>query len=384
MAADVNKYPQGPRKVGRSYIDDYLFEQQFLLFLDHVERFDGESFMSFPRSDYTNDNEGYKDAIHALARRSLRYRDWSFNEVGHGSISNNLISSLKLEGNINNLVHWRDIQFFEEKTSDPDHRKRIESIFYDFFHKKCSDEKSLAEITNELGRKYPLIAYFFFLKDKAQYMPISPKRFDEAFRKLGVTNFKTSKKFSWNNYLKFNDILRDVKQRLIFHGIQDVSLLHAHSFCWIISGLEGSGTSKILKNINQYKGSNQKSREAIIQARIGQGPYRGRLLELWTTCSVTGCTEQRVLTASHAKPWAQCSPIEATDHFNGFLLAPNMNALFDLGFITFADQGEIIISDKLSQYDREIMGISPSLSLRRIFQENIPYLRYHRDHVFKQ
>jgi len=38
---------------------------------------------------------------------------------------------------------------------------------------------------------------------------------------------------------------------------------------------------------------------------------------------------------------------ERLDVFNGFLLAPHVDALFDKGFITVADSGEVLISPSL-------------------------------------
>jgi predicted restriction endonuclease len=43
-----------------------------------------------------------------------------------------------------------------------------------------------------------------------------------------------------------------------------------------------------------------------------------------------------LLIASHIKPWAKCDGNEKVDVYNGFLLSPNFDRLFDQGFITFS------------------------------------------------
>jgi len=62
------------------------------------------------------------------------------------------------------------------------------------------------------------------------------------------------------------------------------------------------------------------------------------LLDLWEgRCAVTGLAVPELLRASHIKPWADCeTDAERLDVYNGFLLAPHLDAAFDLGFITVA------------------------------------------------
>ena len=44
--------------------------------------------------------------------------------------------------------------------------------------------------------------------------------------------------------------------------------------------------------------------------------------------------------------------IECRDPFNGLLLIPNLDALFDGGLISFAESGEIMSSSLLSEDDQ--------------------------------
>ena len=51
-------------------------------------------------------------------------------------------------------------------------------------------------------------------------------------------------------------------------------------------------------------------------------------------CRVTGITDQRLLIASHIKPWAVSSDKEKLDGCNGLLLSPR---LFERGLISFGN-----------------------------------------------
>ena len=120
--------------------------------------------------------------------------------------------------------------------------------------------------------------------------------------------------------------------------------------------------------------------ERMICQRIGQNVFRNAMLNYWGgACAVTGITVSEVLRASHAKPWADCAnDTERLDVFNGFILSANMDALFDRCLITFDDTGQIIISSRLSQGQRDALGLAPALCLRWIADEHLFYLRYHQ------
>lgn len=62
-------------------------------------------------------------------------------------------------------------------------------------------------------------------------MPISQDQFDKIFDSLGI-EFKTSYNCSWENYLEFNEIIKQFR-RLLSQQFKNVSLLDAHSFLWI-------------------------------------------------------------------------------------------------------------------------------------------------------
>lgn len=124
--------------------------------------------------------------------------------------------------------------------------------------------------------------------------------------------------------------------------------------------------------------------EAVRLSRIGQGRFRDSLLALWARCSVTGCRATRVLRASHIKPWAGSTNEERLDPYNGLLLIPNLDAAFDIGLITFDEDGKIQLSSQLCSEDVASLGILPTMRISTIHKRHLKYLRYHRQERFKQ
>ncbi|MCM1254838.1 MAG: HNH endonuclease [Duncaniella sp.] len=124
-------------------------------------------------------------------------------------------------------------------------------------------------------------------------------------------------------------------------------------------------------------------RAQLVKSRIGQGDFRANLIKYWGGCAVTGCEMTELLVASHIKPWSVSTNFERLDLHNGLLLLPNLDKLFDLGYISFRDDGRIIISRLLHSDDYEAIGISNRLILRQsLTAEHQAYLSYHRDACF--
>ncbi|WP_154953252.1 HNH endonuclease [Neisseria flavescens] len=123
--------------------------------------------------------------------------------------------------------------------------------------------------------------------------------------------------------------------------------------------------------------------ETLIKARLGQGSFRQNVLEQYPSCPLTGLDIQPLLIASHIKPWSVCNNNERLDPFNGLMLAPNIDALFDKGLITFDPDGTIKISPKIDSENQKRLGIAPDMKLK-IRPESEKYFEYHRNHVFQK
>lgn len=120
-------------------------------------------------------------------------------------------------------------------------------------------------------------------------------------------------------------------------------------------------------------------RESVIKARIGQGIFRKELIEMWEgACAVTGVRLPNLLRASHIKPWRFSTNSERTNRYNGLLLLPQYDHLFDKGFISFDDDGHIVTSRALDQIPPSQLGINENDRLRSLSDPHLAFLRYHR------
>lgn len=125
--------------------------------------------------------------------------------------------------------------------------------------------------------------------------------------------------------------------------------------------------------------------ERLLVLRVGQDLFRNALLDYWRgRCCVTGLAVPSLLRASHIKPWAKCeSDNERLDVFNGLLLAPHIDALFDGGWVSFSDQGDLLVSKELSSASRHQLGVITEWSIKGLTPSHSMYLMYHREQVFR-
>ena len=119
-------------------------------------------------------------------------------------------------------------------------------------------------------------------------------------------------------------------------------------------------------------------RRATIDARLGQGKYRQELIGVWGRCAVTKCKSEQLLRASHIKPWRDSNKGERLDKFNGLLLTPALDHLFDRGLISFDDEGGILLSSQLKQVDALLLGVRDDMKLCYVDEKHKPYLAEHR------
>lgn len=124
--------------------------------------------------------------------------------------------------------------------------------------------------------------------------------------------------------------------------------------------------------------------QELRESRRGRGRFRSDVLNFWEQqCSVTKFEFAPLLYASHIKPWADSNNAERTDPHNGLLLTPSLHATFHRGLITFAEDGEIVISEALTPMHLTTLGVLPGMQLRSHPEETSHYLAHHREHVFQ-
>lgn len=124
------------------------------------------------------------------------------------------------------------------------------------------------------------------------------------------------------------------------------------------------------------------TRDALIEARLGQGVFRDDVLSRWgRACALTGCAFEPLLRASHIKPWGLATNKERLDPSNGLPLAAHVDALFDRGFISFSDAGELLASPHLPADALALLGGARALRRAPNAREQA-FLAYHRAELF--
>jgi HNH endonuclease len=127
-------------------------------------------------------------------------------------------------------------------------------------------------------------------------------------------------------------------------------------------------------------------KQTLIQARRGQGLFRERVRQLEKYCRITRVSNSEFLIASHIKPWRDSDNRERLDGENGLLLTPTIDRLFDHGFISFEDSGELIVSPVLRDGITQKLGlpIQGPFNSGGFTAGQKNYLRYHREFILKR
>lgn len=127
------------------------------------------------------------------------------------------------------------------------------------------------------------------------------------------------------------------------------------------------------------------TKQRLTASRVGQGVFKERIYEFESACRLTRVTTPSFLVASHIKPWRLClSAFERLDGANGLLLTHHVDFLFDRGFISFADDGSVLVSPRASLEDFKLLGLDAACSApgARFHCRQLKYLEFHRQNIF--
>lgn len=105
--------------------------------------------------------------------------------------------------------------------------------------------------------------------------------------------------------------------------------------------------------------------------------------ELKNKCRLTNVTHKKFLIASHIKPWRKCTDEEKLDGNNGLLLSPHVDKLFDKGWISFTNNGEINCADSIVEEIMEMWNLDIDAFVGDFNEEQKNYLAYHREYILK-
>jgi putative restriction endonuclease len=129
-------------------------------------------------------------------------------------------------------------------------------------------------------------------------------------------------------------------------------------------------------------GPTQKS--DLLKSRYGQGQFRANVELGEHSCRITGVLDRRHLWTRHIKPWSDCDDVEKLDGSNGLLMAPHIAHLFERGYISFSDDGDLLVSQELNPVVLENWHIQLPLNVGEFRPEQAYFLDYHRREVFQR
>lgn len=128
------------------------------------------------------------------------------------------------------------------------------------------------------------------------------------------------------------------------------------------------------------------TRKAVVLARRGQGLFKKNVLRIEVACRLTGVDRIEHLRASHCKPWRDATNDERLDGENGLLLTPDADHLFDRGFLSFENDGEVLVSPVAHRSSLTKMGLDPAVlsNVGSFSSGQRKFLEFHRESVFLQ
>ncbi len=126
-------------------------------------------------------------------------------------------------------------------------------------------------------------------------------------------------------------------------------------------------------------------KEVLTNARMGQGQFRSDVLRIWGgRCAVTGSVTLDAIRASHIKPWRSSNDQERLDPHNGIPLVATLDALFDVGLISFDGEGNMLISTRMDTADHKNLGLVAKPLRAPPSPETAAYLEFHRREILRK
>lgn len=137
------------------------------------------------------------------------------------------------------------------------------------------------------------------------------------------------------------------------------------------------------KQVESLTNLTETTRRALVQSRLGQGLFKKRVYQYETRCRITHVDNPTHLIASHIKPWRESNNDERLCAGNGLMLTPSIDHLFDRGFISFEDDGELIPSPVADIVSLKRMGVNidQRINVGRFNSDQKYFLGYHRKEI---
>lgn len=231
----------------------------------------------------------------------------------------------------------------------------------DFYHYMVKFGGIAKKTSGDYVTKMKFLAHDYSLDET-----LTKEKIDEILRQ---EDFKRQERSVYTSKKSLSDFRAGLNKFLAFIN-SDYHKRIADSIITEIKAVENDNTIKMTE------------KDSIVKSRIGQGIFRKGLIEYWHGCAISQCPLTWMLIASHIKPWRDADNQERLDPYNGLLLLPNYDKLFDLGYISFNSKGKIMYSRLLDKFDRETIGLTNNLHLVKLEEQHLKYLKYHNDNCF--
>ena len=206
--------------------------------------------------------------------------------------------------------------------------------------------------------------------------PISPKNHMSILAPLLPEKYSPIQASGRGNQVYLTSISAELGQALL-------GLLGVNEITWPITDLSELSFNEEEQKLIQDQSIEETMKSTLIMARRGQGAFRERVRFFEGSCRVTGVDKPELLIASHIKPWATSDNEERLNGHNGLFLSPHVDKLFDSGFISFENNGEILVSPSLDKDVLDRWSIDPLSKVKTFGGEQAYFLETHRHAVFR-
>ncbi len=206
----------------------------------HDEQKDSGPTISFLKG-FPEKEEGYKRSIYNQAGLGIENLN-SLKGDDEETIKKKYLAAIDLDNN--NLLHWREKLFIKDKMKESGSVDLIYRIYTES-STQDNDKELFDEAIQCWGARFPIISFTFFLKDMRKYANVRPRNFKKRLSYIGADT-KCLNKCTWQNYMKFINILTEVKNLLNESGYFDpeAELIDAHSFVWMLWKMECGDMTK--------------------------------------------------------------------------------------------------------------------------------------------
>jgi putative restriction endonuclease len=133
----------------------------------------------------------------------------------------------------------------------------------------------------------------------------------------------------------------------------------------------------------------QTETQATVRVRRGQEFFRAAVIRSYrSSCAMCEMDEERLLRASHIKPWAVAIELRL-DPRNGISLCAIHDAAFDAGYISIGTQLEWVFCKRMvSKFEREPFDTffrpfsGKRMHLPERWLPDVSFLNWHRENIF--